>query len=47
MFRFYNWNIANDTYVPLPCANNDADWKLSYLEWLEEYKDYITSILTL
>lgn len=35
----YNWNIANDTYVPLPDSNSDANWQLLLIEWLEQYED--------
>lgn len=40
MLRCYNWNIANDTYVPLPTRTEEADWHLDIAKWLEEYKDY-------
>ena len=36
----YNWDIANDTYVPLPNSESEAIWYLDIAEWLEEYKDY-------
>jgi hypothetical protein len=35
MLYFYNWDIAHDTYVPLPTSKEDALWFLEYLEWLE------------
>lgn len=31
----FNWDIANDTYIPLPTSENDADWFSSYLSWLD------------
>jgi len=36
----YNWDVANDTYVPLPDAESEADWRMNILEWLEGHKDY-------
>lgn len=37
----YNWDIiSHETFVPLPSSENDADWSLDMLEWLQGYKDY-------
>ena len=40
MIFSYNWNIANDTYVPLPDSISEANWQLWLIDWLEQNKDY-------
>lgn len=39
MITGYNWDIANDTFVPLPDPISEAIWRIAYLDWLEWFKD--------
>jgi len=39
MIRCYNWNIANDTFVPLPDSRSEAVWRIGLLDWLEWFRD--------
>jgi hypothetical protein len=34
---YYNWDIANDTYVPLPGSEEYVDWLLAWWDYWEYY----------